>query len=120
MGADSLETFHKWQKWQDIARTFPIAVIDRPGSTLSYLSSKMAKTFAFARIDEPAVRALLGARFGLTADHVLGVWRDCPNAEAFAMRLVPAPPMADRSVSLDEAEAALTDLERATVDMVAA
>ncbi|QRM43694.1 nicotinate-nucleotide adenylyltransferase [Rhizobium sp. BG4] len=58
MGADSLETFHKWQKWQDIARTFPIAVIDRPGSTLSYLSSKMAKTFAFARIDEDDARAL--------------------------------------------------------------
>jgi nicotinate-nucleotide adenylyltransferase len=58
MGADSLETFHKWQKWQDIARTFPIAVIDRPGSTLSYLSSKMAKTFDFARLDEDDARAL--------------------------------------------------------------
>lgn len=52
MGADSLKTFHKWQRWQDIARTFPIAVIDRPGATLSFLSSKMTKTFAFARIDE--------------------------------------------------------------------
>lgn len=58
MGADSLETFHHWQKWQNIARTFPIAVIDRPGSTLSYLSSKMAKTFAFARIDEDDARVL--------------------------------------------------------------
>jgi nicotinate-nucleotide adenylyltransferase len=52
MGADSLNTFHLWQKWQDIARTFPIAVIDRPGSTLSYLSARMAKTFHYARIDE--------------------------------------------------------------------
>ncbi|WP_188079936.1 nicotinate-nucleotide adenylyltransferase [Neorhizobium sp. P12A] len=52
MGADSLNTFHHWQKWQQIARTFPIAVIDRPGSTLSYLSAKMAKTFHYARIDE--------------------------------------------------------------------
>ncbi|MEZ2131665.1 MULTISPECIES: nicotinate-nucleotide adenylyltransferase [unclassified Sinorhizobium] len=52
MGADSLKTFHKWQRWQEIARTFPIAVIDRPGSTLSFLSSKMTKTFAFARVDE--------------------------------------------------------------------
>jgi len=58
MGADSLESFHLWQKWQEIARTFPIAVIDRPGSTLSYLSSKMAKTFAFARIDEDDARIL--------------------------------------------------------------
>ncbi len=35
-----------------IALTFPIAVIDRPGSTLSFLSSVMAKAFAHARIDE--------------------------------------------------------------------
>jgi nicotinate-nucleotide adenylyltransferase len=58
MGADSLKTFHHWQRWQDIARTFPIAVIDRPGSTLSFLSSKMTKTFGFARIDEDDSRAL--------------------------------------------------------------
>ncbi|TCU16373.1 nicotinate-nucleotide adenylyltransferase [Rhizobium sullae] len=58
MGADSLQAFHKWQKWKEIARTFPIAVIDRPGATLSYLSSKMAKTFDFARIDEDDARVL--------------------------------------------------------------
>ena len=58
MGADSLKTFHQWQHWQDIVNTFPIAVIDRPGSTLSLLSSKMARTFDFARIDEDDSRAL--------------------------------------------------------------
>lgn len=58
MGADSLKTFHRWQKWQRIAETFPIAVIDRPGATLSYLSSKMAKTFAHARVDEEDARVL--------------------------------------------------------------
>nr|WP_280519935.1 nicotinate-nucleotide adenylyltransferase [Rhizobium cremeum] len=52
MGADNLKSFHKWQQWRRIATTFPIAVIDRPGSTLSYLSSKMARTFDYARIDE--------------------------------------------------------------------
>ena len=52
MGADSLKTFHLWQKWQQIAVTFPIAVVDRPGSTLSFLSSKMARTFDYARVDE--------------------------------------------------------------------
>lgn len=52
MGADSLKTFHHWQKWQTIASTFPIAVIDRPGATLSFLSSKMARTFDYARVDE--------------------------------------------------------------------
>lgn len=52
MGADSLRDFHRWQRWQAIALTFPIAVIDRPGATLSFLSSLMAKTFDYARQDE--------------------------------------------------------------------
>ena len=52
MGADNLRSFHRWQNWQKIAMTFPIAVIDRPGATLSFLSSQMARTFDFARVDE--------------------------------------------------------------------
>lgn len=52
MGADSLRDFHRWERWREIALTFPIAVIDRPGSTLSFLSSAMAKTFDYARVDE--------------------------------------------------------------------
>ncbi|MGE0282973.1 MAG: nicotinate-nucleotide adenylyltransferase [Rhizobiaceae bacterium] len=52
MGADNLRDFHRWQRWRQIAMTFPIAVIDRPGATLSFLSSVMAKTFDYARIDE--------------------------------------------------------------------
>lgn len=58
MGADNLADFHKWQNWRGIAETFPIAVIDRPGSTLSYLSSKMAKAYAHARLDESDASAL--------------------------------------------------------------
>lgn len=52
MGADSLQSFHRWQRWREIASTFPIAVIDRPGATLSFLSSVMAKAFDYAREDE--------------------------------------------------------------------
>ncbi len=52
MGADSLSTFHHWQKWREIVSTFPIAVVDRPGATLAFLSSKMARTFDYARVDE--------------------------------------------------------------------
>ena len=52
MGADSLRDFHRWQRWREIVLTFPIAVIDRPGATLSFLSSVVAKTFDYARIDE--------------------------------------------------------------------
>lgn len=52
MGADSLRDFHRWQRWREIVMTFPIAVIDRPGATLSFLSSVVAKTFDYARVDE--------------------------------------------------------------------
>jgi len=52
MGADSLRDFHRWQRWRQIAMTMPIAVIDRPGATLSFLSSVVAKTFDYARIAE--------------------------------------------------------------------
>jgi nicotinate-nucleotide adenylyltransferase len=52
MGADNLKHFHHWQRWRDIARMMPVAVIDRPGATLSYLSSPMALTFAWSRVDE--------------------------------------------------------------------
>jgi nicotinate-nucleotide adenylyltransferase len=52
MGADNLRDFHHWQRWREIALTFPIAVVDRPGATLSFLSSVVAKTFDYARIDE--------------------------------------------------------------------
>ena len=52
MGADNLRDFHRWQRWRQIALTFPIAVIDRPGATLSFLSSVVTKTFDYARVDE--------------------------------------------------------------------
>lgn len=52
MGADGLRDFHRWERWREIARSIPIAVIDRPGSTLAFLSSVMAKTFDYARVDE--------------------------------------------------------------------
>lgn len=52
MGADSLRDFHRWERWREIMMTFPIAVIDRPGATLSFLSSIVARTFDYARVDE--------------------------------------------------------------------
>lgn len=52
MGADNLRSFHRWQQWTTIAETFPIGIIDRPGSTLATLSSPMAKRFARYRMDE--------------------------------------------------------------------
>ncbi|MEM9331029.1 MAG: nicotinate-nucleotide adenylyltransferase [Pseudomonadota bacterium] len=52
MGADNLADFHKWQDWRDIAAMLPIAVIDRPGSTLSYLSARAAIALSRYRVDE--------------------------------------------------------------------
>ena len=62
MSADNLASFHHWQDWRGIAQTFPIAVIDRPGSTLSYLSAPMAKVFSRHRMDESDARQLPTAR----------------------------------------------------------
>lgn len=58
MGADNLQSFHLWRNWRQIASEFPMAIIDRPGSTLAFLSSKTAQTFARARIDEDDARTL--------------------------------------------------------------
>ena len=50
MGADNLHSFHHWQEWQNIARTLPIAVFDRPGYSVSGLNSKFARQFASFRV----------------------------------------------------------------------
>lgn len=73
--------------------------------------AQAAARAAFAGIPDVDVRATLGERLGLTADHVLGVARDCPNAEAFAMRIVPAFAALPELVSLKVAEDALEILE---------
>lgn len=52
MGADNLASFHKWERWRDIAEMMPMAVIDRPGSTLSYRSAKGALALSRYRVDE--------------------------------------------------------------------
>ena len=39
MGADNLAQFHKWERWRDIARQVPIAVIARPGYNRQALAS---------------------------------------------------------------------------------
>lgn len=58
MGADNLATFHRWQRWRDIAAMVPIAVIDRPGWRFPGLSSPAAQGLASARIREENARFL--------------------------------------------------------------
>ena len=62
MGADSLAGFHRWQKWREIARMLPMAVIDRPGATLRAAASPTAQHFDRARIDERFAPVLAGLR----------------------------------------------------------
>jgi nicotinate-nucleotide adenylyltransferase len=52
MGADNLATFHRWYRWRDIARLMPLAVIDRPGSTLRATHSQAALYMEKYRKDE--------------------------------------------------------------------
>ncbi|HML29151.1 MAG TPA: nicotinate-nucleotide adenylyltransferase [Hyphomicrobium sp.] len=52
MGADNLATFHRWQHWQEIARTMPIAVVDRPGWRHAGLASPAARALKRYRLPE--------------------------------------------------------------------
>lgn len=52
MGADNLATFHRWQRWREIAAEVPIAVVDRPGWRLKAMSSPAARSLSSAYIPE--------------------------------------------------------------------
>jgi nicotinate-nucleotide adenylyltransferase len=52
MGADSLATFHRWQGFFEIASLMPIAIIDRPGFTLTGPAARAAQALARWRIAE--------------------------------------------------------------------
>jgi nicotinate-nucleotide adenylyltransferase len=58
MGADNLRSFHRWQRWRDIAQMVPIAVIDRLGPSLYATGSAAAQTLARFRLPESAARHL--------------------------------------------------------------
>jgi nicotinate-nucleotide adenylyltransferase len=52
MGADNLSQFHRWQNWREIANEMPIAVIDRPNSTLRSMHSQAALNLQKYRVKE--------------------------------------------------------------------
>ncbi len=66
MGADNLRSFHRWQKWREIARLVPIAVIDRLGPSLYSAAGVAGQALAQARIRESAAASL--------ADHAPPAW----------------------------------------------
>ena len=67
MGSDNLEQFSRWRRWDEIARTVPIAVIQRPGSILAALNAPLVRRFGMVRephepMRPPLVMVLDGAR----------------------------------------------------------
>ncbi|MGB7126234.1 MAG: nicotinate-nucleotide adenylyltransferase [Methylovirgula sp.] len=76
MGADNLAKFHRWQRWREIAATVPIAVVDRPGSTLAATQAgaavalaryRRSQARAFAMQRPPAIIFLYGPRSTLSS-----------------------------------------------------
>jgi nicotinate-nucleotide adenylyltransferase len=58
MGGDNLAQLPYWKRWQEIFRTVPIAVFDRPSTALTALAGIAAHRFARARIPVSAARRL--------------------------------------------------------------
>jgi nicotinate-nucleotide adenylyltransferase len=83
MGADNLRQFHLWRHWRLIADLVPIAVVDRPGSTLRAISSRAGVALApwrvperdasrFAAMRPPALLFLHGPRSRLSSTALRG------------------------------------------------
>jgi nicotinate-nucleotide adenylyltransferase len=45
MGADNLVQFHRWERWRDILRMVPVAVLARPGAGVAARTSVAARAF---------------------------------------------------------------------------
>jgi nicotinate-nucleotide adenylyltransferase len=58
MGADNLRSFHRWQKWRDIASMLPIVVVDRLGPSLYAAASPAGASLAKFRIAEENAASL--------------------------------------------------------------
>lgn len=62
MGSDSLADLARWRDWPGLMREVPVAVVARPGATITALTSPAARRFAFARLPGGAGRRLPGRK----------------------------------------------------------
>jgi nicotinate-nucleotide adenylyltransferase len=62
MGADNLRSFHRWQRWREIAKLVPLVVIDRLGPSLYAGASPAGQALRSARIPEHAAASLPGRK----------------------------------------------------------
>lgn len=60
MGADSLASFHRWRGFAAIAAAMPIAIIDRPGFTLTAPNARAARALGRWRLHESDAGLLAG------------------------------------------------------------
>jgi nicotinate-nucleotide adenylyltransferase len=58
MGADNLAQFHRWDRWETIGASIPIAVFNRPGWAFRALGSPAAHALSAGRIPERAAARL--------------------------------------------------------------
>ena len=61
MGADALAELHRWKHWRQIAEAMPLAIVDRPGSTLPATHARAAVALAARRVREDDARLVAGA-----------------------------------------------------------
>lgn len=60
MGADNLRSFHRWQKWREIAKRVPFVVVDRLGPSLYAGASPAGQALRAFRIPENEAASLPG------------------------------------------------------------
>ncbi|MBK5945339.1 nicotinic acid mononucleotide adenylyltransferase [Rhodobacter veldkampii DSM 11550] len=60
MGADNLVQFHRWDNWRQILAMVPVGVLARPGARMPARRSKVAQTYAGARLPGEAAQLLPG------------------------------------------------------------
>lgn len=58
MGADNLADFHRWEHWQGIMDSVPVAVLARPGQRISARMSVAARHYRHARLRGREAQAL--------------------------------------------------------------
>lgn len=58
MGADNLRSFHRWQRWREIAKLVPFVVVDRLGPSLYAAASPAAHALSRWRIPDHAAPGL--------------------------------------------------------------
>ena len=62
MGADNLRSFHRWQRWREIAKLVPFVVVDRLGPSLYAGAGPAGYALRHARIPEHAASSLPGRK----------------------------------------------------------